>query len=157
MARFSDALDRTMESIKRPPPLPIGHYVMSIPKVPSPPEALNSQKGSFEKLTIDVSVVQAHDDVDPDELSEFGNVGGTPLRIDFIFNTDPAEEQKFEGTLNRLKRFMEHCGIDFGPSDTIGQKLPELAGMQFLGEVKHRPDPNDAEVVYNEVGRTAPV
>lgn len=157
MARFSDALDRSMETIKRPPPLPIGHYIFSITKMPSAPEALNSTKGDFEKLTIDVQTVSPSDDVDPDELAEYGNVAGVPMRIDFIFNNDPAEEAKFEGTLNRLKRFMDHCGVSYGPSDRLGEKLAELVGAQFLGDVKHRPDPNDPEVVYNEVGRTAPV
>jgi hypothetical protein len=156
MARFADALNREMETIKRPPPLPIGHYIFTVPKMPGAPESLNSQKGDYEKLTIDVQVVQASDDVDPDELTEFGNVAGTPMRIDFIFNNDPNEEQKFEGTLNRLKRFMEHCGVTYSEGDTLGQKLAELVGAQFLGEVKHRPDPNDPEVIYNEVGRTAP-
>ena len=156
MARFADALNRQMETIKRPPPLPIGHYIMSINKMPGAPEAMNSSKGSFEKLTINVQIVSASDDVDPDELSDFGNVAGTPLRLDFIFNNDPAESAKFEGTLNRLKSFMQHCGVD-ADSGVLGEKLAELVGMQFLGEVRHRPDPNDPEIVYNEVGRTAPI
>lgn len=156
MARFADALNRSMEDIKAPPPLPIGHYIMGISKMPGAPEALNSQKGNYEKLTVSVNVISPSDDVDPDELADFGNVAGTPLRIDFIFNNDPAEEAKFEGTLNRLKRFMEHCGVD-ASSGSLGEKLAELVGTQFLGEVKHRPDPQNAEVVYNEIGRTAPV
>ena len=155
MARFADALDRSMETIKRPPPLPLGHYIMTVPKMPSAPEQMNSTKGDYEKLTINVQIVGASDDVDPDELADFGNVAGTPLRIDFIFNNDPAESQKFEGTLNRLKTFMGHCGVDTSEG-SLGEKLSELVGAQFLGEVKHRTDPNDPEIIYNEVGRTAP-
>jgi hypothetical protein len=153
MARFEDALSRTMDDIKRPPPLPIGHYVMTISKMPDPPESLNSAKGSFEKLTINAQVVAPTDDVDPDELEEFGSVAGSPLRLDFIFNNDPDERAKFEGTLNRLKEFMEKCGVDVS-SGSLGEKLPELVGCQFIGEVKHRPDPNDSNIVYSELGRT---
>lgn len=156
MARFADALDRKMEEIKAPPPLPLGHYIMGINKMPGAPEALNSQKGNYEKLTIAVQVISPSDDVDPDELAEYGSVAGTPLRLDFIFNNDPAEEAKFEGTLNRMKKFMEHCGLD-ADSGSLGEKLAELVGCQFVGEVKHRADPQNAEVVYNELGRTAPV
>lgn len=157
MARFSDALDRTMETIKRPPPLPLGHYIMSVVQAPSAPEPLNSQKGDYEKLTIQAKVHSAWDDVDPDELADYGNVMGTPMRIDFIFNNDPAEEAKFEGTMNRLKSFLDHCGVSYTAGDRLGEKLAELTNAQFLAEVRHRVDPNDPEVVYNEIGRTAPV
>lgn len=156
MARFADALDRSMETIKRPPPLPIGHYVLGVKKAPNPPEAMNSAKGDYEKLTVELQVIAPSDDVDPDELAEYGNVAGVPMRIDFIFNLDPEETQKFEGSLNRLKSFIGHCGIDV-EGGTLGEKLMELSGAQFLGEIKHRPDPNDSEILYNEVGRTAPV
>lgn len=155
MARFSDALNRQMEDIKRPPPLPLGHYIFSIPKMPSPPEPMQSSKGSYEKLTVNCVVVSAGDDVDPDELRDYGNVAGQPMRIDFIFNNDPDEAAKFEGTLNRLKTFMGHCGVDTSAGN-LGEKLTELVGCQFLGEVGHRPDPNDAMVVYAEIKRTAP-
>lgn len=153
MARFTDALNRNMEDIKRPPPLPIGHYVMTITKMPDAPEPLNSSKGDYEKLTINCQTVSATDDVDPDELEEYGNPAGVPLRIDFIFNNDPAEEAKFEGTLNRLKEFMQKCGVD-ASSGSLGEKLSELVGAQFIGEVKQRPDPNDSNVLYNEIGKT---
>lgn len=153
MAKFADALDRSLETIKRPPPLPIGHYVMRVTKMPDPAEAMQGKDGTpYEKLTINVATVSASDDVDPDELAAYGNVGGVGMRVDFIFNGE--DEMKFEGTLNRLKEFMAKCGID-ADSGALGEKLAELPNAQFLGEVKHRFDPNDANVVYNEIGRTA--
>jgi hypothetical protein len=153
MARFSDALDRNMEEIKRPPPLPIGHYLMTVTKMPDPPAEMQSDKGSFERLTVPVQIVSATDDVDPDELEAYGNVAGAPLRLDFIFNTSPGEDQKFEGTLNRLKEFLGKCGVDTS-SGSLSEKLTELPNCQFIGEVKHRPDPNDSNIIYNEIGRT---
>lgn len=152
MAKFSDALDRSLETIKRPPPLPIGHYVMRVTKMPDPAEEMTGKDGtSYEKITINVATVSASDDVDPDELAAYGNVANVPLRLDFIFNND--DEMKFEGSLNRLKEFLSKCGID-AESGSLGEKLTELPNAQFLGEVKHRLDPNDANVVYNEIGRT---
>jgi hypothetical protein len=153
MAKFADALDRSLETIKRPPPLPIGHYVMRVVKMPDPAEEMTGKDGTtYEKLTINVQTVSASDDVDPDELQAYGNVAGVPMRIDFIFNTE--DDMKFEGSLNRLKEFMARCGVDVEESSTLGEKLAELPNTQFLGEVKHRLDPNDPNVVYNEVGRT---
>lgn len=152
MARFADALNRSHEDIRRPPPLPLGHYLCTCTKVPDPAEEMSSAKGTFEKLTIPVQVVSALDDVEPDELSAFGNPSGTPLRIDFIFNCDPAEEAKFEGTLNRLKEFLDKAGVNVRQG-TMGEWLHELPGSQFIVEVGHRPDPNDAAIVYAEVKR----
>lgn len=152
MARFSEALNRSMETISRPPPPPQGHYVMSVTKVPDPATEMKGKDGTLlEKYTIPVTIISAHDDVDTDELAAFGNVAGTPLRIDFIFNT--SDDMKFEGTLNRLKEFMDRCGVDVSDG-VLMEKVSELVGAQFLGQVTHRLDPNDASIVYAEVGKT---
>jgi hypothetical protein len=94
------------------------------------------------------------DDVDPDDLEAYGNVASAPFRIDFIFNTDPEEKSKFEGTLNRLKGFMKNCGVD-ADSGRLKERLAELPNTQFIVEIKHRMDPNDSEAVYIDIGRTA--
>ena len=153
MASFADALNRRAEDIRRPPPPPIGHYVMQVAKMPGAAEPMNSARFTGEKLTVQVTVVSALDDVDQDELADFGNVAGFPLRLDFIFNTDPNETMKFEQTLNRLKTFCTHCGID-EEGKSLGEMLAELPNAQFVGELKHRTDPNDSESIYPEIGRT---
>lgn len=157
MARFADALDRTAETIKRPPPPPLGHYVLQVTKVPSPPEEMNSAKFTGSKLTIPLAILSATDDVDEDELAEFGNISGVPLRLEFIFNEAPGEEQKFEATLNRLKEFCERCGVDVSEGTTVMQWLAELAGCQFIGQVKHKADQNDPTILYPEIGATTAV
>lgn len=154
MAKFADALDRRMETIKRPPPLPLGHYIFRVTRMPDPPEEMDSKVGKMEKMTVQIAAVAASDDVDPDELAEFGQVAGVPARIDFLFANEDAN--KFEGTLNRLKNFLGHCGIN-ADEGALNERLAELPNCQFLGEVKHRFDPNDSEIVYTEIGRTAPV
>lgn len=151
MARFSDALDRNLEDIKRPPPLPVGHYLFAISKVPDAPREIEGKP--YEILTINCTVVEPLDDVDPDDLEAFGKVAGTPSKIDFIFNTDPDEEQKFEGTLNRLKEFCQKCGVE--DAANVQQMLAMLPSTRFMGEIKHRIDPNDDSIVYAEIGRTA--
>lgn len=152
MPSFSDALNRAAETIKRPPPLPVGHYVLQVTKMPDPPEQMNSKVGVLEKLTIQCQSVSPHDDVDPDEIADYGNPAGVPLRLDFLFNTE--DEAKFEGTLNRLKNFCAACGVNV-EEGSVSEWLTELPNAQFLGEVKHRPDPNDPDIIYTEVGRTA--
>lgn len=154
MARFADALDRNMEEIKRPDPIPVGHYIARVAKMPGMPEEVKGKP--YEIMRIDCQVVSPGDDVDPDDLQSFGNVVGAPFRIDFIFNTDPEEKMKFEGTLNRLKSFIKNCGVD-ADSGSLKERLAEIVGGQFMVEIKHRLDPNDSEAVYLDVGRTAAI
>ena len=151
MARFADALDRNMEDIKRPPPLPIGNYRFRVTKMPEPPREIEGKP--YEILSIPVAVVEALDDVDPDELREFGAVANTGTRLDFIFNTDPEEAAKFEGTLNRLKEFIERCGVS--AEGSLKEALSHIVNAQFIGEIGHRPDPNDDSVIYHEIRRTS--
>lgn len=154
MPRFSEALQREAESIKRPPPIPAGNYIFRVTKQPDPPTEITAKTGDkFERYTIPCAVVSAVE-VDEDELASFGDVKNQPNRVTFMFsNTD---DNAFEGTLNRMKMFCTHCGVNT-ESGTAGAWLAELPNAQFMGEVTHRMDPNDNETVYAEIKRTAPV
>lgn len=152
MAKFADALDRSMDTIKRPPPLPIGNYIFRIVKMPEPPREIEGK--TFEILKFPCAVVSAMDDVDPEGLAEFGKIEGAPISLDFIFNTDPTEERAYEMTLNRLKDFLAKAGVE---GDTLKEQIARCANAQFMGEVGHRPDPNDSANVYPEIRRTAAV
>lgn len=150
MAKFSDALDRSMDDIKRPPPLPVGNYTFRITKVPG--EAVEIQGKPYERLDFPVAAIAALDDVDADELEAFGKVEGAPSRVSFLFNTDPAEERSFENTLNDVKAFLDKCGVEGG---TLKERIARSANAQFIGEISHRQDPNNAENVFAEIKKTA--
>lgn len=153
MASFSDALNRRAEDIRRPPPPPLGHYVMRVSKVVSPAEAINTQNFQGKKLTIPVALVSATEDVDEDLLAEFGNITGVNLKLDFLFNEAVGEEMKFEGTLNRLKEFCEKCGVDLSEG-SLAEWLEQLSNMQFIGELRHRMNKDNPEEIYPEIGAT---
>lgn len=152
MPKFTDALDRRGEDIKRPPNPPVGHYTWQVQKQPSNEsfEAKSSGK-TFDRVAFPMVIVEASDDVDPDELKEFGNPAGFMSSKTFLF--DNEDEQAFERSLNNLKRFLEHLGVDTGQE--LGQMLSDSVGAQCLGELKHRPDPTDSEIIYAELGKTA--
>lgn len=151
MSRFADALDRDVSEIKRPPPLPAGSYIFSVPKMPDPAEPIEGKP--YERLNILVRVVQPLDDVDPEALAAFGSVAGTVSNLSYLFSTDEAEATRFEQTLNRLKMFLGHCGIDT-ERGSLKQALAQLPGTQFIGTVSHRLDNRDNETVYAEITRT---
>lgn len=156
MVNFTEALDRKLEEVKRPPNLPVGHYVWQIEKMPDQEEFESRNTGDkFDRLTFQCVCVEASDDVDPDDLEAYGNVSGARNRKSFLFTQNPDEKAAFERSEFQLKRFLEHCGVDLSLS--IGEGIAEAVGKQFLGEVKHRPDPNDPEIIYAEIGNTAEV
>lgn len=153
--RFSEALDRKLEEVKRPPNLPVGHYIWQISKHPDFDEFDGRDGGKFERVTFQLSCVQASDDVDPDELASYGNVQGALNRKTFLFNNSDDDKANFERSMFNLKRFLEHAGVD--QSLSLSEALAASVGAQFLGELTHRPDPKDPEVIYAEVGKTAPL
>ena len=153
MSRFESALDRNLDDIKRPPPPPIGSYVATVDKVPDMPREIEGKP--YEILDINAKLVSPMEDVDPDELAEFGNAAGYGVRVTFVFNTE--DDTKFESTLNRLKIFLGHCGIDEGAAGTLKEALAMLPGTQFVAQISHRLDERNNEDVYAEVERTAAI
>lgn len=152
--RFSDALDRKLEDIKRPPNLPVGHYVWQVQKHPDMDDIESSKTGmTYDRIVFQLSCISASDDVDEDELADFGNVQGQVQRKTFMFPTDEEEKASFERTMFNLRRFLGHLGVD--ENLPLSEALANSVGQQCLGELTHRPDPNDPEVVYAEVGKTA--
>lgn len=150
--RFTDALDRKMEEVKRPPNPPVGHYTWQVKKHPDTDSFDSRNNGkTFDRLTFQMVCVSPSDDVDPDILAEYGNVAGFVTNKAFLF--DNEDEAAFERSMYNVKRFLDHLGVD--DSLSLSEALAASVGAQCLGELKHRPDPNDPEVVYAELGRTA--
>lgn len=162
MAGFADALDRRMEDIDRPPPPPIGHYIARVTKAPGTPQERqgtdkNGKPYHFESVSVMLQLVEPTEDVDPDDLEAFGgDLSAVQVSKDFLFSKLEGSETDNEKTLFQFKRFLEHCGIDVSEG-TVKSQMAELPNAQCIVELRHRPDPNDPEVVYAQAGRTAPV
>lgn len=156
MGKFTEALNRTAEEIKRPPPPPLGLYIMRIVKMPDPAVTIKGKQGNeFEKISIPIETVSAYE-VEEETLAEYpGKIAGIRLKMDVLF--DQEDEAKFEASLNRLKEFLEKCGVDV-TTGNLSQWLSESPNCQFIGEITHRVDPDDDAIIYAELGRrTAPL
>lgn len=151
--KFTDALDRRLEDVKRPPNPPVGHYTFQVSKHPENSSFDSKATGkTFDRVEFQMKILEARDDVDPDDLEEYGDVAGFTTRNSFLF--DNEDETAFDRSLFNLKRFLhDHLGVD--PALSVSEALAAAVGAQCIGELKHRPDPNDPEVVYAELGRTA--
>lgn len=153
---FTSALTQKADEVARPAALPTGYYIWSIAAVAEQEEFESSRTGdTFTRLRIPMTCVSPHD-VDEEDLAAFGNVSGQRLFKTFLFNTNPEKQNELERSIYNLKRFLvDHCQLD--ESKTLEELLHEGVGAQCLGEVTHRTDPNDPEIVYAELGRTAQV
>ena len=152
--KFSDALDRKLEDVKRPPNLPVGHYTWQVNKLPEIDSFDSSRTGTtFERITFQMTCVEARDDVDADDLNDFGNVQGALNRKSFLFSADEDDKAAFERSMFNLRRFLGHLGVD--ESLSVTEALSASVGAQCVGELTHRPDPSDPEIIYAEIGRTA--
>jgi hypothetical protein len=155
MTKFADLLDRKAEDIKQPPLLPAGIYLAMVSKYPEVSE-LRSDKGQFERITFEMSVVSPHE-VDEDAIAEFGTVQGIPFRMDFILNNgeDADAARAREGTLNRIKTFLTNLGV-FSEGMSLGEGFQSAVSAACLVEIGHRADPNDAERFYLDPKRSYP-
>lgn len=152
---FTEALNLKAEDIKRPPMLPVGHYRAVVAKIP---EISTSDDGKWDFVDFQFKIVQAQDDVDADEMKEFGSLTNINRRHRFLFNKDPAEKQAFDRTLFQLKRFLlDHLKVDVGTEAPLKQMLDEAPNCQFLVTVGRRSDKIDKEIQYEDFKSTAPV
>lgn len=153
--RFSDALDTKVEDFKRPPNLPAGHYIWQNIEHPEVTDFDSRDGITFDRVTFNCNPVSAGDDVDEDELKLFGDFTNMKVRKQFLIPDGEQDPVGHDRSMYNIRRFLEHMGVS--EDIPLGEALGESVGAQFLGELTHRPDKNDAEIVYQEIGRTAVV
>ncbi len=154
--KFSQALDRVLETIERPPVLPVGHYIWQISKHPELDEFESQKTGTtYERVTFFLTCVAACDDVGPDALQEYGNPQGALNRKTFLFSNADEDKVSFDRSMFNLRQFLDAAGVD--SSLPINEGFAASVGQQIKGEINHRLDPQNSEIVYAEIGTTAPV
>lgn len=152
---FMKALDVKIEAIERPPLPPVGHYVWEVSK---PAVFGDMADGKFDTLDFPCKAVEATADVDSDELKKFGGLKMVAQRVRFMFNNGDTEEDQANAARSQfnLKTFLtNHLGIA-GDGITLKEAIDMAQGRQFVAPIQYRPDKNNPEVVYAELGRTAP-
>lgn len=156
MVDFTQALNVKVDEIERPPLPPVGHYIF---KVSKPAQFGDVGNGRFDTVDFMLQGVEAQDDVDTEALAEVGGPASINLRHRFMFNKGDDDESKANAnrTLFNLRTFLEkHLGLDI-EGVTLKEAIDQAVGMQCMANVQYRPDRDNPEVVYAEIGRTAPV
>lgn len=152
---FNKALDVKASDVAPVPVPPIGHYVWQVTKVPEIQDGDIWQSVNFPVACI--GVYEDADDVDRDELKEFGKIQGYQNRKSFMFNKQEGTETDLISFQNQIMRFMiDHlkAGDD---SMTLRQLMNASVNKRFVGQLTHKPDKQDPETTRANIGKTAPL
>lgn len=159
MAKTQPSLSDIMEAestgkVDRPKPVPQGTYLA---KVVGMPEQGTSEKKGTPFIRFGAEFIEAQDDVDEDDLSEWAaredgssrTLRGTPLpKNGLTFYKTPD-------AIFRLDKFYEDLGIlEKGKSRT--EMAEEAVGQEFIVNINHTTS-DDGETTYANVKSTAPV
>ena len=137
---FGSLLDRAPSEVEKPKPLPEGQYLWVVQGLPRYDK---SSKKQTEFVEFTLKALQAGPDVDQDELATMGGIADKTTRATFYLT---------EGSLWRLKEFLEHCGI--GEGDSLREMIEEAQNCQVVGFIRHEAS-NDGESVFARLGKTA--
>lgn len=128
-------------SAVRFPKLPVGSYVGVVQGMPR--YDASTRKGT-KFVEFQIKLFEACEDVDPDELEEFGLIADKQLPLTFYYET--------EGGYRRLSAFLDNC--DIADKGTLRQRIEETSGKTLIVQVKHTPS-QDGMSVYAQIDGTA--
>lgn len=156
MVDFNDALDTKASDVEKPPVLPAGTYIWTVVKVPT---ISTSKSGEWSIIEFPIKAVSAEDDVDPEELSEYGSLNSALNRVSFMAPTADTEEAASDRkkTLYRVKKFCQNTlRVDADEDASIRQLLDASVNCQFLAQATWRSS-DDGEETYVDVKGYAPL
>ncbi len=153
MVNFAAIANKKVADIERPPNLPIGTYLAVVAKIPAQGAVSG---GKWETLDFMLKIIRPMEDVDPDALKAYGDITRRVMQNRFMFSTE--DEDKFLAAEYRVKRFcFKHLQVDETSGMSWTEMLNESVNHQCFVSVKWEPDKNDAEIIYDRIGKTAPV
>lgn len=148
---FSDILNKRVEDIESPKPLPIGEYIGIIQAPPSDVsfDTTDKETGAPRHVPacrIKVGLMEATDTVDEAALAAAKGLrrnDGKPKEVEITYYLE-------EENLHKLKKLASTCGIS---GETLREIFEQLPGKQVKVSVGLRPDRNDPDVFYNQVNK----
>jgi hypothetical protein len=145
MANFSDILNKPMDAIEPPVPLPVGTYLCTVVGQPEPKEL---GKNNTPAVIFNLKFWQAQADVDQQALIEA--LKGKSLTDRFIQHTLWLDDNPW-----RLKQFLkDHLRLT--DATTPLEALAQASGRQVLVNLGHRTS-DDGTAIYMNIKSTAAV
>lgn len=153
---FNSALDKKASDIEKPPVQPQGTYVWAVTKVPA---ISTSKSGEWSIIEFPVKAISAEDDVDPEDLEQFGAVTSAMNRVSFMAPTaeGPEGDAARDKTLYQVKKFCQNTlRVDAEEDATLRELLDASVNCQFLGQAVWRQS-DDGEDTYVDLKNRAPM
>ena len=160
---FAEALNVKVGEIERPPLPPLGHYIWNVKKTEFAQS--NDQRWDIVNFQCNAVDVGPAGDVDAQALQDFGGLKMINITKNFMFSKEATEEAKNSNarTLYSMKQFlMEHLKVA-DESMSLREGVDKAMNARFLAPIQYRTDkrtadlPEDQQVKFGEIGRTAPV
>lgn len=142
---FNDVLDRPSDSIEKPKPLPVGHYLAA---VKGQGELGHSKEKKTPQVEYTLQLLQAAEDVDQEALAEV--LKGKAISE----KTVKATFYLTEDAIWRLKEFLDHCGIEGGTA-TLRERMMAAPGCQVLISIRHEPSKDGSNIFARFDGSAA--
>ena len=131
---FMEVLDTNVDEIEEVKLLPQGTYTWEIVKAP---EVTNSGNGEWQICDISIKPVEAGEDVDPDDLEEFGPIARERNRVTFMAPTAADADNERAKTANRMKKFFDE--VLRAEGSTLREKMANSIGLRFIAQAKWSP------------------
>ena len=136
---FSSALDTRVSDVQKPKVQPQGTYIWTVTKFTI--STVKSANGEWDVIEFKVRAISAEEDVDADELAEYGDLKNALNRISFMFTKAADGDNERVQTQNRLKKFLvETLRVDGNdnPDATLKELLAASPNCQFMGRAVWR-------------------
>ena len=144
MTDFTALLEKPMNEIEKPKPLPDGSYLATLGQHEFG-KAKNEKQTPF--VSFKVMLNEAMPDVDADALTEA--LRGKQLTE---VNMRPIEQYLTDDAVWRLKEMLQHARVEEGLP--LGEAIQQAVGRQLVVVVEHKPS-KDGTTTYANIVRTA--
>ena len=143
MTSFADALDTSASDVEAAPVQPIGTYHWEVMK----DFEIRKAGPDWEVISWLVKCTGAEEDVDEEELEEFGSPIGEINRIEWMspVSSDKEGARGRQNTLNKIKKWLVDCLL-IEESGSMGEMMAQAKGNTCLAQVYHDVDKRDGEV-----------
>lgn len=148
---FSNILNKRVEDIEMPQPLPAGTYLGTILSVPEDAsfDTTDKETGAPRHVPacrIRVGITAATDDVDQDALARAKGIqraDGKPKEVQATYYLE-------EDSLHKVKKLAQSMGLQ---GTSLGEIFQAMPGCEVKVSVGLRPDRQDDTIFYNQVNK----
>ena len=155
MINFNEVLNMKAGEIEKPPLIPAGTYIAKVHKIPEIGE-VGGQDNKYKTIDFMFKLLSPMEDVDQEQLEQFGGLNNTFARRRFMFSEDDEAAVKRE-VYNVKRLLLDHLKVSGTDDDKLSQLLNNSINAECLVFMAWRPDKNDKEVIYSEIKKTAPI